>query len=82
MSLSVNLSVGITHFIRNYNRSGKRDARKRWGGQIAVPISILGRCVPRIMIDEIAGHAEPRTTGFYDRRQKKVTRNIVERISI
>jgi integrase/recombinase XerD len=30
----------------------------------------------------LAGHAEPRTTGLYDRRQKKVTRNIVERISI
>jgi hypothetical protein len=28
------------------------------------------------------GHAEPRTTGLYDRRQKKVTRNIVERISV
>jgi hypothetical protein len=29
------------------------------------------------------GYAEePRTTGLYDRRQKKVTRNIVERISI
>ena len=30
----------------------------------------------------LAGHAEPRTTGLYDRRQKKVTRNIVETISI
>jgi hypothetical protein len=30
----------------------------------------------------LAGHAEPRTTGLYDRRKKKVTRNIVERIPI
>jgi uncharacterized protein YutD len=28
------------------------------------------------------GYAELRTTGFYDRQQKKVTRNIAERISI
>ena len=33
-------------------------------------------------IQYLVGHAEPRTTGLYDRRQKKVTRNIVERISI
>lgn len=33
-------------------------------------------------VQYLAGHAEPRTTGLYDRRQKKVTRNIVERISI
>lgn len=32
-------------------------------------------------VQYLAGHAEPRTTGLYDRRQKKVTRNIVERIS-
>jgi putative transposase len=30
----------------------------------------------------LAGHADPRTTRLYDRRRKKVTRNIVERISI
>jgi len=28
------------------------------------------------------GHADPRTTRLYDRRQKQVTRNIVERISV
>jgi len=30
----------------------------------------------------LAGHSSPRTTRLYDRRQTKVTRNIVERISI
>ena len=33
-------------------------------------------------VQYLAGHADPRTTRLYDRRQKKVTRNIVERISI
>ena len=30
----------------------------------------------------LAGHAEPRATGLCDRRKMRVTRNIVERISI
>ena len=30
----------------------------------------------------LAGHADPRTTWLYDRRDRKVSRNIVERISI
>lgn len=33
-------------------------------------------------VQRLAGHADPRTTQLYDRRQKKITRNIVERISI
>jgi site-specific recombinase XerD len=33
-------------------------------------------------VQRLAGHADPRTTRLYDRRQKKITRNIVERISI
>jgi site-specific recombinase XerD len=33
-------------------------------------------------VQYLAGHTEPRTTGLYDRRQKKVTRGIVERISV
>lgn len=33
-------------------------------------------------VQYLAGHADVRTTELYDRRKKKVTRNIVERISI
>ncbi len=33
-------------------------------------------------VQRLAGHADPRTTRLYDRSQKEVTRNIVERISI
>jgi integrase/recombinase XerD len=33
-------------------------------------------------VQRLAGHADPRTTRLYDRRDKKITRNIVERISI
>jgi site-specific recombinase XerD len=43
---------------------------------------LLTQGIPLEDVQYLAGHAEPRTTGLYDRRQKKVTRNIVERISI
>jgi hypothetical protein len=33
-------------------------------------------------VQRLGGHADPRTTRLNDRRQKKITRNIVERISI
>jgi integrase/recombinase XerD len=44
--------------------------------------SLLEQGVPMQDVQDLAGHAEPRTTGLYDRRQKKVTRNIVEPIQI
>ena len=33
-------------------------------------------------VQYLAGHADSRTTALYDRRRKRVTRNIVERISV
>jgi len=33
-------------------------------------------------VQRLAGHADPRTTRLYDRRDKKITRNVVERVSI
>jgi integrase/recombinase XerD len=43
---------------------------------------LLTQGVPLEDVQYLAGHSSPRTTGLYDRRRKKVTRNIVERISI
>ncbi len=43
---------------------------------------LLEQGVPLDEVQYLAGHADPRTTRLYDRRQKKVTRNVVERISI
>lgn len=43
---------------------------------------LLEQGVPLEDVQYLAGHSDPRTTRLYDRRQKKVTRNIVERISI
>jgi integrase/recombinase XerD len=44
--------------------------------------SLLEQGVPMEDLQYLAGHAELRTTMLYDRRKKKVTRNIVERIPI
>ena len=42
----------------------------------------LEQNVPLEDVQYLAGHSDPRTTRIYDRRRRKVTRNIVERISI
>ncbi len=43
---------------------------------------LLTQGVPLEEVQHLAGHSDPRTTRLYDRRQKRVARNIVERISI
>ena len=50
--------------------------------RVAAITDLLEQGVPLDEVQQLAGHADPRTTRLYDRRQKKVTRNIVERISI
>lgn len=43
---------------------------------------LLEQGVPLEDVQHFVGHADPRTTRLYDRRQKRITRNIVERISV
>jgi len=43
---------------------------------------LLDQNVPREDVQNLAGHADARTTSLYDRRKHKVRRNIVERISV
>lgn len=50
--------------------------------RVATVTDLLTQGVPLEDVQYLAGHADPRTTRLYDRRQKKVTRNTVERISI
>jgi integrase/recombinase XerD len=49
---------------------------------VATVTDVLEQDVPLEDVQYLAGHADPRTTWIYDRRRRKVTRNIVERISI
>ena len=50
--------------------------------RVAVVTDLLSQNVPLEDVQYLAGHANPRTTQIYDRRRRKVTQNIVERISI
>jgi site-specific recombinase XerD len=50
--------------------------------RVTVVTDLLNQNVPLEDVQHLAGHASPTTTRVYDRRRRKVTRNIVERISI
>jgi integrase/recombinase XerD len=43
---------------------------------------LLNQGVPLEDVQHLAGHSDARTTRLYDRRQKAVARNVVERISV
>ncbi len=50
--------------------------------RVTVVTDLLEQNVRLEDVQYLAGHSDPRTTRIYDRRRRKVTRNIVERISI
>jgi integrase/recombinase XerD len=50
--------------------------------RVTVVTDLLNQNVPLEDVQYLAGHSSPTTTRIYDRRWRKVTRNIVERISI
>lgn len=50
--------------------------------RVATITDLLTQNVPLEDVQNLAGHKDPRTTRLYDRRKRKVTRNIVERITI
>jgi integrase len=50
--------------------------------RVTTVTDLLDQNVPLEDVQYLAGHSDPRTTRIYDRRRRKVTRNIVERISI
>jgi site-specific recombinase XerD len=50
--------------------------------RVATITDLLSQGVSLADVQNLAGHAAPRTTRLYDRRGRRVTRNIVERISI
>jgi integrase/recombinase XerD len=50
--------------------------------RVAALTDLLTQGISLADVQNLAGHADPRTTRLYDRRQLRVTRNIVERISV
>lgn len=50
--------------------------------RVLVVTHLLSQDLPLEEVQYLAGHANPGTTQIYDRRRRRVTRNIVERISV
>ncbi len=50
--------------------------------RVATVTDLLNQVISLEDVQFLAGHNDPRTTWLYDRRQKQVTRNTAERISI
>lgn len=50
--------------------------------RVATITNLRQQRVPLEDVQNLAGHADPRTTRLYDRQKQEITRNLVERISI
>ena len=50
--------------------------------RVLVVTDLLSQNVPMEDVQYLVGHSNPQTTQIYDRRRRRVTRNIVERISV
>lgn len=67
---------------RRMRGAGLSDRLSPHSFRVTTITDLLSQGVPLEDVQNLAGHADPRTTRLYDRRQRKVTRNIVERISV
>jgi integrase len=61
---------------------GSRNNLSPHSFRVTTITDLLEQGVPLEDVQRLAGHADPRTTRLYDRRDKKVTTNVVERISV
>lgn len=67
---------------RRIRDAGLPDRLSPHSFRVATITDLLSQGVPLEEVQNLAGHADPRTTRLYDRTNREVTRNIVERISI
>jgi len=67
---------------RRLKDAGMSEALSPHSFRVTTITDLLEQGIPLEDVQRLAGHADPRTTRLYDRRDKKITRNIVERISI
>jgi site-specific recombinase XerD len=67
---------------RRLKDAGLPDRLSPHSFRVCTITDLLEQGQPLEDVQHLAGHADPRTTRLYDRRQKKVTRKLVERISV
>ena len=84
-NLTTNAMTGIDicrMMKRRLKSAGLPDEFSPHSFRVTTVTDLLEQNTPLEDVQHLAGHADPRTTRLYDRRRRKVTRNIVERISI
>ena len=67
---------------RRLRRAGLPDNLSAHSFRVAVATDLFDQGVDTKDVQHLLGHADPRTTRLYDRTDRKVTRNLVERIRI
>lgn len=67
-------------FKRRLQKAGLPPTLSPHSFRVATITNLLTQGVPLEDVQNLANHSDPRTTRLYDRRKRKVTRNIVERI--
>ena len=73
----------ICRMVKRYvSRADLPDNLSPHSFRVSVATDLLDQGIPLADVQYLLGHADPRTTRLYDRRQKQVTRNIVERIRL
>lgn len=80
--LAMNADVVSRMVKRRMREAGLSDRLSAHSFRVTIITDLLSQGVPLEDVQNLAGHADPRTTRLYDRRQRRVTRNIVERISV
>ncbi|TWU49443.1 tyrosine-type recombinase/integrase [Rubripirellula reticaptiva] len=66
---------------RKLRQTGIRTELSAHSFRVATITDLIAQGVPVEDVQELAGHADARTTKLYDRTNRKATRNLVERIS-
>lgn len=68
-------------FKRRCKQAGLPSDRTPHSSRALAATDLLSQDVPLEHVQRLLGHSDPRTTQIYDRSQRKVTRNVVERLS-
>jgi len=75
-------SIDICRMMKRRLKAGLPDEFSPHSFRVTTVTDLLEQNTALEDVQYLAGHADPKTTRLYDRRRRRVTRNIVERISI
>jgi site-specific recombinase XerD len=76
-------SHDINRMMKRYlRRAGLPHTLSPHSFRVTTITDLLDQSLPLEDVQDLAGHADPRTTRLYDRSRRKVTRNLVERIRV